>query len=154
MIEVAGKKQIISPASDMVGAYDPATGAEIWKVRYSGYSVIPRPIFGHGMIFISTGYNDASVLAIKVDGKGDVTDTHVLWKKKKGLPYIGSALVYRGQYFMVKDGGLVLIPAERSRRKRFTQTELLEGVTPALARALREKTRAALEGRPVGREIA
>ena len=54
----------------------------------------------------------------------------------------------------VKDGGLVLTRAERSRRKRFTQAELLEGVTPALARALREKTRASLEGRPVGREIA
>ena len=54
----------------------------------------------------------------------------------------------------VKDGGLVLTPAERSRRKRFTQAELLEGLTPALARALREKTRAALEGGPVGREIA
>lgn len=54
----------------------------------------------------------------------------------------------------IKDGGLVLTRAERSRRKRFTQAELLEGVTPALARALREKTRAALEGGPVGREIA
>jgi outer membrane protein assembly factor BamB len=48
-----------------------------------------------------------SAFALKAGGTGDVTDTHVLWKKKKGLPYIGSALVYRGQLVMVKDGGLI-----------------------------------------------
>ena len=35
------------------------------------------------------------------------TKSHLLWKKTKGLPYIASALVYRGQYVMVRDGGLV-----------------------------------------------
>jgi outer membrane protein assembly factor BamB len=53
----------------------------------------------------SSGKNSA--FALKAGGTGDVTDTHVLWKKKKGLPYIASALVYRGQLVMVKDGGLV-----------------------------------------------
>jgi outer membrane protein assembly factor BamB len=55
--------------------------------------------------FLASGINSA--FALKAGGTGDVTDTHMVWKKKKGLPYIGSALVYRGQYFMVKDGGLV-----------------------------------------------
>src|SRR5262249_44760020 len=53
VITVNKKKQIISPASDMVAAYDPATGDEIWKATYKGYSVIPRPVYGHGMIFLS-----------------------------------------------------------------------------------------------------
>ncbi len=48
-----------------------------------------------------------SAFAVKAGGSGDVTDTHVLWKKTKGLPYVPSAIVYRGQYVMVKDGGLV-----------------------------------------------
>ena len=48
-----------------------------------------------------------SAFALKAGGAGDVTETHVLWKKKKGMPYIATALVYRGQYVMVKDGGLV-----------------------------------------------
>src|SRR5436305_723987 len=47
VITVGGKKQIVSPASGMVGAYDPRTGDEIWKVTYDGYSVIPRPVYGH-----------------------------------------------------------------------------------------------------------
>lgn len=103
VIEVAGKKQIVSPATDMVGAYDPATGAEVWKVRYKGYSVIPRPVFGHGMIFISTGYNTASVLAIKADGKGDVTDTHLVWTLKKGAPHTPSLLLVGEELYMVSD---------------------------------------------------
>jgi outer membrane protein assembly factor BamB len=55
--------------------------------------------------FMSEGKNSA--FALKPGGTGDVTRSHLLWKKTKGLPYIPSALVYRGQYIMVKDGGLV-----------------------------------------------
>jgi outer membrane protein assembly factor BamB len=55
--------------------------------------------------FISEGQNSAFALA--PGGSGDVRASHLLWKKTKGLPYIPSALVYRGQCVMVKDGGLV-----------------------------------------------
>ena len=105
VIEVAGKKQVISPASGMVGAYDLTTGAEVWKVRYTGYSVIPRPVFGHGMVFLSTGYDSASVVAIKADGKGDVTDTHIAWTLKDGAPHTPSLLLVGEELFMSSDGG-------------------------------------------------
>jgi outer membrane protein assembly factor BamB len=55
--------------------------------------------------FMSEGKNSA--FALKPGGSGDVATSHVLWKKTKGLPYLTSALVYRGQYVMVKDGGIV-----------------------------------------------
>jgi outer membrane protein assembly factor BamB len=48
-----------------------------------------------------------SAFALKPGGTGDATNTSVLWKKAKGLPYVPSAIVYRGQYLLVKDGGLV-----------------------------------------------
>jgi outer membrane protein assembly factor BamB len=48
-----------------------------------------------------------SAFALKPGGSGDVTHTHMLWKQTKGLPYVPSAIVYRGQYVMVKDGGIV-----------------------------------------------
>jgi outer membrane protein assembly factor BamB len=48
-----------------------------------------------------------SAFALKAGGTGDVTETHVRWKKKKGLPYVPTAILYRGQYVMVKDGGIV-----------------------------------------------
>ena len=84
LIEVNGQKQIISPASNAVIAYDADKGDEIWRIRYEGYSVIPRPVFGHGLVFLSSSYDSPTLLAIKPDGKGDVTATHVVWTSKKG----------------------------------------------------------------------
>jgi outer membrane protein assembly factor BamB len=55
--------------------------------------------------FMSEGENSA--FALSAGGSGDVTESHVLWKQTKGLPYIPSAIVYRGQCVMVKDGGIV-----------------------------------------------
>jgi len=47
------------------------------------------------------------MVAVKPGGSGDITDSHVAWEKTKGLPYVPSALVYRGRVFTVKDGGIV-----------------------------------------------
>jgi len=55
--------------------------------------------------FIAATKNSA--FALKPGGSGDVTHSHVLWKQTKGLPYVPSAIAYRGQYVMVKDGGIV-----------------------------------------------
>ncbi len=70
LITVSDTQQIISPASDSVMAYDPVDGREIWHFRYQGYSVIPRPVFGHGMVFLSTSFDRPKLLAIRVDGAG------------------------------------------------------------------------------------
>lgn len=106
-IAVNGKIQIVSPASGAVMAYDADDGKEIWRVRYEGgYSVIPRPVYGHGMVYIGTGYNSPVVLAIKVDGKGDVTDSHVAWTLKKGAPHTPSLLLIDNELHAVSDGGI------------------------------------------------
>jgi len=105
-ITVKGKLQIISPASDAVMAYDPADGTELWRAKYDGYSVIPRPVYGHGMIFLSTGYDSPNVLAIRVDGSGDVTDSHIAWTVSKGAPHAPSLLLVGNELYMVSDRGL------------------------------------------------
>ena len=86
--------------------YDPANGKEIWRVRYNGYSVIPRPVHGHGLVFLSSGYDRPSLLAIRPDGKGDVTDTHVAWKTSKSAPHTPSLLLVGDELYMVSDGGM------------------------------------------------
>ena len=107
LITVNGKQQIISPGSGAVCAFDPQSGKEIWRARYGeGYSVIPRPVLGHGMIFIGTGYDTPIVMAIRVDGTGDVTDTHVAWTLKKGAPNTPSLLLVGAEVYMVSDGGI------------------------------------------------
>src|SRR5205814_7387226 len=83
LIDVGGRKQIVSCGSNLVAAYEPATGREIWRVRYDGYSVVPRPIYGNGLIFISTGYDSPMLLALRPDGRGDVTESHIAWQSRK-----------------------------------------------------------------------
>ena len=60
-----------------------------------------------------------SAFALKPGGSGDVTETHVLWKQTSGLPYVASAIVYRGQYVMVKDGGIVTAYDAKTRRELY-----------------------------------
>ena len=98
--------QVLLPGSDMIGAYHPDTGKEIWRVTYKGYSVVPRPVAGHGMVFFSTGFDRATAMAVKLGGKGDVTKTHVAWTLAKGAPHTPSMLLAGDELYMVSDGGI------------------------------------------------
>jgi outer membrane protein assembly factor BamB len=98
-IEAAGRSQLISPAAKAVVSLDPATGIELWRVRYEQHSPATRPLFAHGLVYVSTGFGKASLLAIRPDGAGDVTDSHVAWRALKGIgskpsPVIVDDLVY------------------------------------------------------------
>jgi outer membrane protein assembly factor BamB len=107
LITVKGQQQLITPGSGVVCALDPKTGAELWRCRYGeGYSVIPKPVFGHGMIFVSSGYDKPVLHAIRADGKGDVTDTHIAWKLEKGAPHTPSPLLVGNELYVVSDAGI------------------------------------------------
>lgn len=107
VIEVGGASQLISPASDAVFAYDPLTGDEIWRVRYpGGYSVIPRPVFDGQRVYICTGYGQPQLLAIRPDGQGDVTQTHVEWQLRRGAPHTPSLLLLDNRIYLVSDAGV------------------------------------------------
>lgn len=99
--------QVISPGSGGVVAYDVRDGSKIWQARYGeGYSVIPRPVIGHNMVFVGSGYDKATALGIELGGKGDVTDTHVKWIKTRGAPHTPSMILYDDMLFMVSDIGV------------------------------------------------
>lgn len=107
-VEVDGKTQVISPCSGAVIAYDPENGNELWRVDYDqGYSVVPRPVVGDGMVFVSSGYDRAVVHAIKLGGaKGDVTDSHLVWDTAKSAPRNASMLVVGSELYFVSDSGV------------------------------------------------
>ena len=106
VIEAAGKKQLILPGSNVVQSLVPETGEEIWRLTYDGYSVIPRPIYTDGLVFICTGYNRPSLLAIDPTGTGDVTATHLKWKSDENIPHTPSLVASGGKIFMVSDKGI------------------------------------------------
>jgi outer membrane protein assembly factor BamB len=108
VIRVGGRDQVISVGAFRATAYDPATGEEIWYVRYpDGFSNVPRPVYGNGLVYIDTGFNDPSLLAVRVDGRGDVTDTHVEWIGRRSIPFTPSPLLVGSELYLVSDLGVV-----------------------------------------------
>lgn len=105
VITVNGRKQIISPGSDIVAAYA-ASGKEFWRVRYVGWSVVPRPVAGHGLVFVGIGSESPKLLAIRTDGAGDVTDTHKAWTLSKAAPMTPSPLLIGDELYLVADNGV------------------------------------------------
>ena len=107
-IDVDGREQIVSVAAFRASAHDPATGAELWRVRYGrGFSNVPRPVYGNGLVFIATGFQTPSMLAVRAGGSGDVTDTHVAWTLRRGAPHTPSPLLVGGELYMVSDYGVL-----------------------------------------------
>jgi outer membrane protein assembly factor BamB len=107
LITVKEQKQVVSPGAGAVCAYDPANGKEIWRVNYDdGYSVVPRPVFGHGLVFVCAGFDTPEIFAIHADGKGDVTKTHVAWSTRQGAPLTPSPLLVGTELYLMSDLGI------------------------------------------------
>ena len=109
VIAAAGGPLLISPAAQRLFAYRPATGEEVWSVEYSpGFSNVPRPLFGHGLLYICTGYMRPELWAIRPEGQGDVTATNIVWKVKQNVPANPSPLLVGDELYMVSDAGIAM----------------------------------------------
>ena len=104
---VGGKPQLFSTGAKAAYGYDPHTGKEIWKVQYRDWSTAPRPIFDRGLLYIVTGLNKKELWAIRPDGTGDVTDTHVLWKLNTHVAKYASLISVDGLIYMAADESFI-----------------------------------------------
>jgi outer membrane protein assembly factor BamB len=107
VVRLPGGDQVISPGAFRAVAYEPRTGKEIWQLRYGeGFSNVPRPVYGHGMVFICTGFYLPQLLAVRLDGHGDVTGTHVAWKFNRGVSLTPSPLLVGDELYLISDNGI------------------------------------------------
>ena len=110
VISVNERDQLISAGAYRAVAYDPATGREIWRVGYDqGFSNVPRPVFAKGLVFIATGFQEPSLIAVRPDGEGEVTRSHVAWKLSRGVPYTSSPLAVGDELYIVSDTGVLTV---------------------------------------------
>lgn len=106
-VEDGGKKVMVCPGSDIVQGLEASTGREIWRLKYTGYSVIPRPVTGDGLVFLSTSYDKAALLAVRLGGAGDITPSHLAWKLDKNAPHTPSPLLTGEALYVVSDAGVM-----------------------------------------------
>jgi len=106
----SGDPQLICMGSQWLVSYEPSSGREIWRLDHgSGFSVVPRPVFSreNGLVYISTGFGKPELLAVRVDGEGDITDSNkVVWRESKRIPAKPSFLLDGGELYVITDGGV------------------------------------------------
>jgi outer membrane protein assembly factor BamB len=105
VIRVNGKLQLVSPSARGAVAYEPRTGKEVWKVHHEGMNAAHPPLYGFGKVFLTTGHTK-KLLAVRPDGTGDVTETHVDWEYGKAVPTRPAPLLVGERLFMVSDDGV------------------------------------------------
>ena len=107
MIKVGGVEQLITSQGEAVIAYSPADGKELWRCRHGGHSVVPRPVAGNGLVYFCTGYWTPALMAVRPDGHGDVTDSHVEFTVRRSVPHNPSPLLVKDRLYMVSDLGVL-----------------------------------------------
>jgi len=107
LINNAGQTQLVAPAAQWVVSYDPVSGKELWRARHGeGYSMGSSPVFGDGLAVFSTGFEKPQLVAVRVDGQGDVTATHIAWKTLRQAPAVSSPVLAGNELYWVSDAGV------------------------------------------------
>lgn len=93
--EMAGRTQLIQCGDRCVTSFDPDTGEQIWTVDGPSEEFVSSPIYSEkaGLIFVSSSWPKQIIFAIRPDGRGSVTKTHVAWSDAKGAPYVPSMII-------------------------------------------------------------
>ncbi|MDB4732996.1 PQQ-binding-like beta-propeller repeat protein [Planctomicrobium sp.] len=106
LYEHDGQHQLISPGADQCHAYDPATGEELWHVRYVGFSNVPCPAASGNIAVFATGYFQPELWAIDINGRGDITSSHKQWDFRGPIPDIPSPIIIDEQVVIVSNKGV------------------------------------------------
>lgn len=107
LVNVEGKTQLISTGGEWAMGYEPKTGKEIWRFRYpKGYSNVPRPVYGNGIVYLCSGYDKPFLYAVRPTGEGDITETNMVWKLERGAPLNPSPLLLGEDLYIVSDNGI------------------------------------------------
>lgn len=106
VIEHNGAEQLIAAGGDGVWSYDPKNGQELWHFSYEGHSVIPRPVYRDGLLYVCSGYWTPSLYALRVDGRGDITTSHRVFTVRRGVPFTPSPLLIDDRLILLSDRGI------------------------------------------------
>ncbi len=104
---INGVPQLVSTGAHHVAAYDVMTGKEIWWMPYTGFSLVCRPSYGNGLLYIvgSVAQDHFCVYAIRPGG-GRVRDEQIVWQLSRGIAHVPSPLLVGQELFVIDNGGV------------------------------------------------
>jgi len=130
VVEVAGRMQVITSATNRVRSYDMATGEVIWEDEGLTANVIPSPVEADGVVYVMSGYRGNALRAIRLTGaKGDISgSSNVLWSYNRDTPYTPSPLLLGGFLYFLKSNNGILTCLDASTGEPHFSNQRLEGI--------------------------
>ena len=121
LVRVGGRDAVVSVGAHSASAYDATTGTELWRVTHYGSSTVPSPVYGHGLVYLASGLQTVTLLAVRADGVGDVTATHVAWRMGRSAPLTPSPLLVGDELYIVTDAGIATCLDAATGRRHWQQ---------------------------------
>jgi outer membrane protein assembly factor BamB len=138
LVEAAGKTQLVLSGSKCVASYDPDTGKQHWLIDGPTEQYVASLVYGEGLFFLTAGFPDFHNMAIRPDGSGNITKTHIVWHEKNTIPkkasYVPSPIAFDKYFYVVSDvGWLSCFEARTGKRLWLKQLGRHHSASPVLA---------------------
>jgi outer membrane protein assembly factor BamB len=104
--QIDGRWQMVLSGSKCVASYDPHDGSRHWIIDGPTEQFVASMVYNGDMLFLTAGFPEHHILAIKPDGEGNVTDTHIAWRTTENCSYVPSPIVVGDYFLIVSDEGI------------------------------------------------
>ena len=129
MVEHEGRRQAVVPGKNKIRSYDLENGSVVWESKGVTMNPIPSPVFGDGLVFVTSGFQGNHLKAIRLaSAKGDITGTDaIVWTLDRDTPYVPSPLLYDGILYLLKSNSGILSAFDAKTGTPHYQLQRLEG---------------------------
>ena len=106
--DIGGRTQMVLSGTMCVTSYDPRSGKLLWIIDGPTEQFVASIVHSEktGLLYMTGGFPEHHLLAIKPDGSGNVTDTHIAWRTNKGVAYVPSPIIEKDHLLIVSDSGV------------------------------------------------
>ncbi|HEY1377557.1 MAG TPA: PQQ-binding-like beta-propeller repeat protein [Gemmataceae bacterium] len=109
------RTEIVTNAAQYARGYDPATGAELWRLAKKSEVTIPTPVLGKDLAYIASGNRPIQpIIAVRPGATGDIslkedesTNASIAWSRMRGGPYMPTPILYGGHLYTCSNSGVV-----------------------------------------------
>jgi outer membrane protein assembly factor BamB len=149
VVENDGRRQAVVPGMKKIRSYDLENGNVVWESKGVTMNPIPSPVFGDGLVFVTSGFQGNHLKAIRVaSAKGDITGTDsIVWTLDRDTPYVPSPLLYDGILYLLKTNSGILSAFDAKTGTPHYQLQRLEGVPEVFASPVGANGRVYIAGR-------
>jgi len=131
VVEVNGKGQVITSATNKVRSYDTETGALVWECTGMTRNVIPNPMYADGICYLISGFQGTALKAVDLaKASGNINGTPaILWEYNQDTPYTPSAMLMDGKLYFLRNNNGVLTCLNAKTGAVLYSKEKLDGIS-------------------------